>query len=84
MIFWVPTPFATPSHRLSTSLIMLHLWAQAALIIVICAPESTKAKKKKQRLADKTAKAFFIVTVKAKKLFAMTIFIKSRLFSNAP
>ena len=38
MIFWEPTPFAIPAHRRSTSLIMLHLSAQAWLIIVIWAP----------------------------------------------
>ena len=40
MIFWVPTPLATPAHLLSTSLMMLHLSAHAWLIMVICAPVS--------------------------------------------
>ena len=39
IIFCVPTPLAMPAHRRSTSLIMLHLSAQAWLIIVIWAPE---------------------------------------------
>lgn len=38
IIFWVPTPLAIPAHRRSTSLIILHLSAQAWLIIVIWAP----------------------------------------------
>lgn len=43
MIFCTPTPLATPAHRESTKRITLHRSAQAALIIVAWAPESTNA-----------------------------------------
>lgn len=42
IIFCVPTPLAMPAHRRSTSLIMLHLSAQAWLMMVIWAPTSNR------------------------------------------
>lgn len=39
MIFWVPTPFAIPAQRRSTSRMMLQRSAQAWLMMVIWAPD---------------------------------------------
>lgn len=39
----VPTPFAIPPYRRSTSRIMLHAVAHSGDMIVTCAPESTNA-----------------------------------------
>lgn len=46
MIFCVPTPLAMPAHRRSTSLMMLHLSAQAWLMMVIWAPTSNRTRVK--------------------------------------
>lgn len=40
MIFWVPTPFAMPAQRRSTSLMILQRSAHAWLMMVIWAPKT--------------------------------------------
>jgi hypothetical protein len=43
MILWVPTPRAIPAYLRSTNLMMPHLSAHCCDMMVLCAPESTKA-----------------------------------------